>query len=337
MARSDQRQRFVRSYQRSREALRKLTDKSAKRLLKLLNEFEREVLNRLAFEAPDDPDAPYDIRVIPALLASIEEALAGLRTQGLDEIEKSLGKSFSLGSETVKAMVLGYAAQSFNPFISAGLLFSLARGSQYIYTEMSQRLAAEIDRQVRLSAAGFQSNTETMYQVSRAIAGSAEVASGARLRTSFASQAEAILRTEVNRAFSSAHQASSERAIEIIPDMKKSWLSSPGSRRGHKEAEDKYAVGGAVGPIPVSARFEVTDYSRIGTTEFLTVGRRGGQRVVKVKSYERRGSLITDFLLHPHDPEGSAGNVVNCTCTVINVLPDMEDGMDEIMDDIRSA
>ena len=103
---------------------------------------------------------------------------------------------------------------------------------------------------------------------------------------------------------------------------------------GHRNAESKYKEGGSIGPIPIKSKFVVVDHSRTGRTDFLTLGGKvqpgGGKRVVKVGTYTRRGGLITDNMLFPRDPSASAGNVIQCRCVVIDIVPELEESMDKV-------
>lgn len=332
---SDRAEKVVRAYRRARKDLDKISDLSAKELLKVIKDFQKEVVERLAHYSPDDPNAPFDVRYLPEILAAINQSIEDLRSRGLAKIEQHTRQSFDLGlGVATTAAVLGTGVD-FTAFIPPGLMLSMARGPAYAYTEMTSQLAALIDREIRNQIVGLQSNTQTIAKIAELIASSQEAAEGFRRRTSFASQAELLMRTETGRIFNNAHQAGSEDALKIVPDLRKAWSATHTARRGHLEAEKKYEVGGSIGPIPVKSRFEVTDYSRTGTTEFLTITRRGAQRVVHVKEYSRRGSIIIDFMLFPGDPEASAGNWANCRCISFNVLPDLMEPLDRMAREIR--
>lgn len=332
---SEKAERVARAYRKAREQLGGVTDKGAQNLLKLIREFQKEVVRILARYSPDDPNAPYSVRILPEIIRALDDSIDELRRRGLAEIEKRTGQSFDLGFNlAVSAVALG-SGLDFRPFVSPGLLLSLVRGPAFAYSEMTSKLAARIDAEIRNQALGIKSNTQTMAAIAKMIEDSPEVEQGQRKRTTFASQAEMIMRTETGRLFNSAHQATSEDASKVVPNLMKSWSATSTARRGHLEAERKYAVGGSTGPIPVRMKFEVTDYSRTGVTEFLTIRTGGGaQRVALVKPYTRRGGIIIDFMLYPGDPEASAGNWANCRCIAFNVFPDLIKSAQPMADEI---
>ena len=109
---------------------------------------------------------------------------------------------------------------------------------------------------------------------------------------------------------------------EIVPGLRKRWVTVLGRRRGHRETERRYAVGGEIGPIRVDQRFEVRDFSRTGRSQFFTLN---GRAVRVDRPAQRRGRIITDRMLFPRDAAGSVGNVVQCTCIVVEFLPEIEE------------
>lgn len=336
MTTAERAEKFVNSYGASRAALESVTEEAARNILKLLEKFRKEIIDRLVYESPDDPNAPFDVRALPNILRSIEEAIEILRSRGLKVIEKKLDQSFDLGQDAAIRAIRTQLGRTYTPFISPSLLLTLGRTPAYIYTEMTQRLANAVENEVRKSMAGFQNHIQTVHKIATIIGSSDEAKEGFRGRTSYVNQAQEIIRTETGRAYSSAHQAVSQDATKLIPDMQKMWFASDGARRGHLEAEQAYKPGGKFGPIPVNDRFEVVDYSRTGTTEFLTTrAASGAQRVVHVRPYQRQGTLITDHLLFPRDPEGSPGNVIRCRCEVLNVFPEFKGMMNDMLAGIK--
>ena len=55
-----------------------------------------------------------------------------------------------------------------------------------------------------------------------------------------------------------------------------------------------------------------------------------GKTVARVGTYTRRGGLITDRMLFPRDPSASAGNVIQCRCVIIDIVPELEESMDKV-------
>ena len=99
-------------------------------------------------------------------------------------------------------------------------------------------------------------------------------------------EAKRIAMTETSAAYGFArHKAMSDAGVQY-----KSWLSShgPNVRPAHRAAELKYGPGAEdPGPIPISQAFVV----------------------------------MGENLMYPGDPNGSAGNVINCQCIQLAVPP----------------
>jgi uncharacterized protein with gpF-like domain len=100
-------------------------------------------------------------------------------------------------------------------------------------------------------------------------------------------RAETIVRTEVGRAFSIASQDELERAVKAGVDVRKYWLTAADERvrETHREAGRDYTQADA---IPWNGLF------RVGADE----------------------------LRYPKDPNGSAGETINCRCVSVPVVVD---------------
>jgi len=346
MTHSEDSNKFVQSFDDSRKSLFKLSDAAVLNIIDLMNDFRIDAIERLRFDRPSDPRAPFDVRILPELQVSLNASLDTLRKRSGQEIDEKLGLGFDLG-QGVTANALTAAGISFSgPQIAPSVLATLSRDTINIYSEMFDDLGTAITTQVSRSVAGLQSSGQAMSKINRLLRTSIEVRAGLRRRVKFAFQAEAIARTEIARAFSSAQQAASEQLSDSIPGLKKRWLPVGDGRvrRGHAEAGQIYGVGGSIGPIPIKSRFKIIDYSRTGTSTFLTLGGSaspkgftGGQVVVPVNRFVRRGVLITDRMLFPRDPIASAGNVVQCRCVVIDVVPDLESTLDKSLGVIQQS
>ncbi len=237
--------------------------------------------------------------------------------------------AFELGEGATSGAFRAAGISVATPTVSPEVLSSLTGTFEDVLSEMVDGLGRQLSRETRLAAAGLRTPSQTMRRVTDLLRTSAEVRKGVRRRIGFAFQAEEIARTEIGRVFSNAQQAASEAIEARVPTLRKRWATSPlNTRRGHREV----AESSAEKPLRVRERFRVRDYSRTGSTRFVTFGDRAqprhgvvpGLRVARVDQYVRRGRVIEDRMLFPRDPAGSPGNVVNCTCTVIEVVPDLE-------------
>jgi hypothetical protein len=140
-------------------------------------------------------------------------------------------------------------------------------------------------------------------------------------------------------AYSSAQHDATKQINKRVKGIKKRWATTGRSnvRTGHLEVERKTLEN----PIDLDELFTVVDYTRSGasgpmgrdgTSEFFTTRTKAGlQRVYKTKRTRRRGKIIRDQMLHPRDPKASAGNIVNCACVTIDVVPDFDETADRLI------
>ena len=310
---------YARQYANARQQLNGLTAAGTDQIARLLRELSDDISGRLAtFASPSDP---FLDRLLPTIASDIQDSIDILVRGASTEMGQALTSAFNLGgrvtTNALNSVGLGLAFPSVTPELLAAS--SAATGG--IFADFGTRLADDILLQIRTSAVGLQPSSGAIRRIVDILQ-----TGGAGERINFAAQGEAIVRTELGGIYSSAQQDAAEQIANTIPGLRKSWVTTLRKRRGHREAEAAYAPGGSIGPIPIRARFRVTDYSRTGPAQFLT--RRtagGGQKVAKVATYQRRGRLIVDNMLFPLDPSASAGNRVNCTCLTIEVVPGLEE------------
>jgi len=329
--RSEAGRKFAASFKDSRKALDKLTKDGAKRVESLVRELRREIKGRMASIIPGDLNQPFLISIVPGIQAEIDAALAEYSRLANSEMIERLQSSFDTGSKVTASAFKAAGVPSTFPSISPELLQTLSANATTVLDELVSNLGVKINQQIRLAATGLEPASGAIDKISNLLKTSEEVRKGLRRRIGFTFQSEAIVRTEVSRAYSNAQQLASEQISETIPELRKRWLTGLRKRRGHIEVENKYDIGGEIGPIPIKDRFEVKDFSRTGRSDFFT-GKRNGQRVYKRKGgFTRRGSIITDRMLFPRDSSASVGNIVNCSCTILDVIPDLEESINKAL------
>ena len=105
-------------------------------------------------------------------------------------------------------------------------------------------------------------------------------------------QAERIQRTEMMRTFNLADQMQTAELEKELPGLRKRWDATQDdrTRETHQEADQRYAVGGNPGPIPVKQDFIVGGFPAAG----------------------------------PYDPRLPAKEVINCRCVRRLLHPDWE-------------
>ena len=328
----DKRRAFIRAYADARRDLDTLSEDGATALAKMLQSFSTEARNILNAHI-DDYEKPFSVQLLPQIQTNIAKAVESLNVDGNRELQKAIRDAYRIGSDAPDDALEAAGYSIAFPTPSEALLVTLSRDAGSLMTEFTTDLDSEIMNRVRRSALSLEPASTTMNDIKNMLETSAEYEAGLRQRVGTAYQAEEILRTETNRAYSSASHASIEKLSKYVPDMKKTWMASPGARQGHEEAGDRYGIGGEIGPIPINEKFEVRDYSRTGYTEYLTLGgkvkpARGsamGLRVIPTGGYQRSGAVETAYMAHPLDPSAGPGFVCNCRCTELSVVPGFED------------
>ena len=327
---------YAAQFYATKRELQSVTADGAKRMAEIIAELRGDITDKLKSHSPGDPDAPFTTRILPSLTKSINESLDSYLTDAGDVLNSGMGGAFELGAgDLLKAVEVGdIEIGTFAPSVSKELLVALSNASGDVLSEITSDLGESIITQIKLNAAGLQPASYAIQRISRMIADSDEVENNLRKRIGFDAQANAIVRTEVQRAFSVAHHASATEFSKVIPGLKKVWIASGNGRRTHEEAEDRYSVGGSEGPIPVESFFEVEDDSMTGESEFFTFSGRGGQRVARTMMHPRSGVSHWEKLLFPRDPEGSPGSTINCSCSVLELVPGLEEAGDVEEEDV---
>lgn len=315
--------RFVQAFDESRRGLEKISRAGISRVEAALVDLRREIRARLALMA-GAPAEPFLVRILPQVEAEITAALADFTRMATAEARDRLAQAFELGS-TVTANALGAAGVPLAaPAVTPQLLASLGAATESTFAALTSRIASRITREVRSAAAALQPASQAITRIED-ILKSATIRDRVKRRIGYGFQSEAIVRTDVGRIYSSAQQAASEQIAETIPDLRKSWVTTLARRRGHREAEARYAPGGERGPIPVKQRFVVTEYSRSDpNVQGFWTSRRTGLVYRNPAWRARTGRPKTDRMLFPRDPAASAGNTVQCTCLSQDVLPELE-------------
>jgi uncharacterized protein with gpF-like domain len=109
---------------------------------------------------------------------------------------------------------------------------------------------------------------------------------GKGIMKNIAWRSETILRTEYGHILGKAGQLSMEKSAEVVPGLMKKWVIRAQGKGGTSVRPSHLAANGQT--VPVNEPFIV-----------------GGEK-----------------LMYPHDPAGSAGNIINCQCASIPVVPD---------------
>ena len=310
---------YARQYATARQQLNGLTVAGTDQIARLLRELSGDISDRLAtFASPSDP---FLERLLPTIASDIQDSIDVLVRGASAEMGQALTSAFTIGGRVTASALNSVGLGVAFPAVTPELLAASSAATGGILADFGTSLADDILLQIRTSAVGLQPSSGAIRRIVEILR-----TGGAGERINFAAQGEAIVRTELGGIYSSAQQDAAEQIANTIPGLRKRWVTTLKKRRGHREAEVAYAPGGSIGPILIGQRFRVTDYSRTGPAEFLTRSTAGGgKKVAKVATYQRRGRLIVDNMLFPLDPSASAGNRVNCSCLILEVVPGLEE------------
>lgn len=329
----DKAARFVQSFSRSRADLQKLSNRGARNIVRQLRDLRGEIKQRLV-SASGDVLVPFTTSQIPSIQASINDAISQFSGSASSELISQFDEAFNLGSTVTASGLRSVGIPLSNPGVSRQVLTTVSNISGTLVQDVSSQMGARINAAIARSTFGLEPAGNTIRLIDNMLSTQTRVRREGLRRTGFGFRAETIARTEINRVYTSSQQGASQILSNSIPGLRKSWLTATDGRvrKGHKQTENRYRPGGSIGPIPINDRFEVKVFSRVGRSEFFTFG---GRRVRVSKPALRRGRVITDHLLHPVDPAGSPGAVINCRCTVMDVVPDFEQSVERALGVIK--
>jgi hypothetical protein len=241
-----------------------LTDEGLERIAKLVEDTRREIASQLASVDPDSFTAAH----LQTLRARLRAAIASLLDDYGDEVDDLLTQGAALGAE-----LGGLAGGATEAAVPRGLLAVLQNYSATLITGLGDYARKRIDVVIAQATLG----SLTPHAAIRRIAGELPARSVFR---SLHSRAEAIVRTEVNRAFSVATQARMTEVAEGAPGLKKKWLTAGDTRVRRTHAE----VSGTI--VLATESFSVNGYAA----------------------------------MYPRDPVLPAKETVNCRCHAVPVV-----------------
>jgi HK97 family phage portal protein len=263
--------------------------------------------NRVERRLSEDFQKAYDT-YIDAMLGQVVEAvkqrrevrgvlLAGLETRQrvyLDGVvptmERAMDRGFTLAAATVKTSA-GYQTKTGSQGLSDSDIQALE-----ILRERTRDGQRKVLHQRGISAfQGLDANrTEAVMNLIEqgmkdglgwdAIAGGIR----ARYEEAYPNQARTIVRTEILSAVSHGINWNHDTLGKVFTEVRKQWLHQ-GDAGINPDAREEHAGFEALGEVPTAHVWTAEDGSQ---------------------------------LAYPRDPGGSAGQIVNCRCTMISVIPD---------------
>ena len=270
-----------------------MEDQTARAILRMLRETRAQINDQIL--QAGTPASQYQLNT---LRSSIERLIADFEQRAAAEVRRATADAYRFGglSAVEPLQELGFQQAFYSP--SRAQVNILQGFSSDLITGITADLRRGVDRQVRLAALGQISPYEAMQAVTSEF-GKRQVKQGKMVVSGISAKAEMDIRTEMQRAFNLSNQSQMDDTATRIPGLLKRWIATGDgrTRRGHLEAHIKYKDN----PIPVSEPFEV---------KLWRYTKKGGWRHVG-----------TDRLMYPGDPLGSPGNVINCRCTQVAIIP----------------
>jgi len=216
----------------------------------------------------------------PEILASIEEAIVEFEARYQVAAQDSLVKSLDLGAEFVVTPIEDALAVSIaSPVISPDLLEVMQATTADLVTNVADEVRREITKEVRLGVGGVNRPFEVQERIAKTLRSTREGGS----RRGIANRAEKITRTEMNRTFSIANDEALKDVKEVIPDLKKQWITAGDNR--------------------VSAGPNATGVRRSPRNHAAMEG--------EIRPVDQR---FSNGLRFPLDPFGPPEQVVDCRC-----------------------
>jgi hypothetical protein len=242
----------------------------------------RDVRNSLAGQLIDTDFSRFRIAEQQQVL---DDIIANYEAQARALANGSVRGSFTLGEQAVvePLQAANVGAAFFRP--STAQVETLAQFSADLISGVAGKMRTDINRVIQLNALGGQSSIDAMRDITQLLFKSSRPPSPRTRQPvkGVAYEAERILRTETNRAYSLATFGQQEALARDVPGLQKQWMATGDGRTrlSHLEAHGKI--------VDVDKPFIV-----------------GGEE-----------------LMYPLDPKGGPAETINCRCTSVTVIPEI--------------
>jgi hypothetical protein len=268
----------------------RLTDRQVDSLLRLLIGVRRDVLADLSEIAMRGNPGTFEAYQLRDLRSAIDRQATDLIAKFRPLMGGALDVAWSAGEEYQPQLLDSIGVDLSFREVSRAQLLMARELSATLVTQVSDTFKAAANRAVTLGVMGRKSPMQIMREVGELLR--VEPSRQDPGLGSIAYQAERIVRTEMNGAYSLANLARQNQIAEDVPGLRKYWLSVDDgrTRAAHLAAWYRYRPGGTEGPIPQTAKFTV-----------------GGEKCDG-----------------PHDPVLKAASRINCRCRSLLWSPDWE-------------
>ena len=185
----------------------------------------------------------FSTEFLPMLKSEITRAVSRFQRRIGDSMETNLTGAWDLGQSMVDDVLataeIGYGM----PLLSDSQLVVLKDFSADLVGGLSADMLNKVNNAVTLNVVGGRTISDTAKQIDGIL--------GIAKKKGMTDRALKIARTEVGRAQSVANQARMEQAKELVPKMKKQWVTGVNPRDTHAAADgqirnidEPYDIGG---------------------------------------------------------------------------------------------
>lgn len=239
---------------------------------RILEAVRKQVLAEIA-GAPADSFTGYrQAQILGEIDRLLTDAGATIKT----DVAGDIGASWNEGVGMLPAMARGAGVGLTTFGISSHLMEQIRDFAWGRVNAVTNDVQARIRAEISMGILG----QKTPQEIAGAIAGTLERPG---VFKSITERAETIVKVEMGRAFSMAHQASMEAAADTLPDLEKMWLHA-----GHPKAPRIYHLHMHGNTTPVGTPFLV-------------------------------GSIA---MMYPRDPTAPISEIINCGCVHVAWMPE---------------
>lgn len=241
---------------------------------RILNELRKQVVTEIA-TAPAGSFAGYQYQ---NMLREIDRHLAVADRSLKSELTTGIRESWDAGVGMLPQLAKAGSDITIGTYgISTHLVDQIKEFSWGKISGITNDLQAKIRAELSLGILGG----KTPQDVAAAIAGSLDDKPG--VFKSVTERAEVIVKTEMGRTYSMAHQASMDAAAETLPEMQKMWLHA-----GHPKTPRIYHLRLNGDVKPINEPFLVGNIS----------------------------------MMYPRDPTAPVSEIINCGCMHVAYMPE---------------
>jgi hypothetical protein len=286
----------------------KLELEGLKRVFEIISESGRRIIHRLS----DASLEGWDVTHLPRILDALTQVLAEFRSQYQAQLNALQRDGFDLGMAWVDDLMAFQAGDNVAASLELTTLPVLSKQALTIWQGYSAKLIVNITEELRknidtvltMGITGEKSPFEIIRLLGnlpsfKAMANKQEPYRrivGTPIEKAWI-RAEYITRTEFNRIASYATKSRQDQVAEKFPEATKYWLQANkhNPRHNHTQVENETNPRKGGTPIPINDKFTL-------------IGKNG----------------VTYYVDSPHAPGLPAGEVVNCGCRSVTVLPAFE-------------